>query len=165
MPPLRPRLGPHTSLYVCQTGHPAAGSKCPRSREAWTPVVIYRTPLHLFTNINTYTVNIHMWGDRVKICFTWFILGYILVKILLANTMLSFFHGIKGMFDSRAKCFPILEFLGYTPSTVSPHPSVTQFSPGIYMSLVTQAGLTPLVSWMTPSTSIKAISLAYVFEW
>lgn len=47
MPPLRPHLGPHTSLYVCQTGHPAAGSKCPRSREAWTPVVIYRTPLHL----------------------------------------------------------------------------------------------------------------------
>lgn len=32
-----------------------------------------------------------MWSDSVKICFIWFILGYILVKILLVNIMLFFF--------------------------------------------------------------------------
>lgn len=121
MPPLRPRLGPHTSLYVCQTGHPAAGSKCPRSREAWTPVVIYRTPLHLFTNINTYTVNIHMWSDRVKICFTWFILGYILVKILLANTMLSFLSWNQRHVWFSSKMFSDFRILGiYTLDSLSP---------------------------------------------
>lgn len=121
MPPLRPRLGPHTSLYVCQTGHPAAGSKCPRSREAWTPVVIYRTPHHLFTNINTYTVNIHMWSDRVKICFTWFILGYILVKILLANTMLSFLSWNQRHVWFSSKMFSDFRILGiYTLDSLSP---------------------------------------------